>query len=125
MSETEANAKVVDTVTIENLKTVAAAGAGAQAQFGGVVASAMGIAVQNMVANQQMMNSVDRAATGAMVDRLIHLDPVEASALVTKRSGDDIGSQVLSKLAALSGGQIGSKIAGNTPPATPPEVKEG
>lgn len=115
--------QIVETISIENLKTIAGASAAAQAQLSSLIAPSIALAVQNAVANQQQMNSIDRAATGAIVNKLIHMDTEEASAIVKTNTGNDVSSQLQSLLASLSSGQVGSKIAGNTPPVTPTEVR--
>lgn len=117
-----ANEQIVDTISIENLKTVGAAGAGAQAQLGTIIAASMGMSVQNAVSAQQRREVIADAAMTSAVNLLLNIDPVEALSLVKGNTGNDVSSQLLSQLAALSSGQIASKVAGNTPPVTPNEV---
>ena len=80
-SEKQADPKIVDTLSIEDLKTTGAAGA-----------SAMALAIQNSVANQQRQqdnatasaarfNEIANSATGVLIKRLAQLDPVEAGAV--------------------------------------------
>ena len=79
--EKQADPKIVDTLSIEDLKTTGAAGA-----------SVMALAIQNSVANQQRQqdnatassarfNEIANSATGVLIKRLAELDPVEAGAV--------------------------------------------
>ena len=79
--EKQADPKIVDTLSIEDLKTTGAAGA-----------SAIALSIQNSVANQQRQqdnatasaarfNEIANSATGVLMKRSAELDPAEAGAL--------------------------------------------
>lgn len=79
--EKQADPKIVDTLSIEDLKTTGTAGA-----------SAIALSIQNSVANQQRqqdnataasarMNDLANAAAGTMLKRMGELDVTEASAV--------------------------------------------
>lgn len=79
--EKQADPKIVDTLSIEDLKTTGTAGA-----------SAIALSIQNSVANQQRqqdnttaaaarMNDLANAAAGTMLKRMGELDITEASAV--------------------------------------------
>lgn len=80
-NESQADPKVVDTLSIEDMKTTGAAGA-----------SAIALSIQNSVANQQRqqdnattasarLNDIANTATGVLLKRLAELDPIEAGSI--------------------------------------------
>ena len=81
--------EVIETVSIENLKTVA-----------GFSASMSNVMLANSVSNQQTVNGIMAAALGKIVKELTETDVSEAAGLST----------IL---------QQAVKAAGNTPPVTP------
>jgi hypothetical protein len=83
-----ADPTTVETLNIGNLKTIAEAGS-----------FAMGLAMQNAVANQQAMFQVQQAGVAAMVKRLVEVDVNEAAGI----------APLLQQLA---------KVAQTTPPAS-------
>lgn len=102
------NEQVVDSLTIENLKNVAGAGA-----------FYAGLAMRDAVDHSRRINAISEAALGAVIKGLIEIDPAEALSQVKALTGDDAASRVISALTALGYGQQGVKAAQTTPPTTP------
>ena len=113
-----ANEQIVDTVSIENLKTIAGASAAAHASLAHVAAQAIGLAMQNAVTDQASQNAIKTAATTVAVNKLLNMDAAEALAVVKANTGNDVASQMQALLAALNSGQQGVKSAQTTPPET-------
>jgi len=116
--------EVIQTVEIENLKTVAGASANALANtFTDYSASRgrLAIMAEGALADQQShrtaMNHIQQLYLGKLAEKFTEVDPMEAvsTAKVFKGESD---SSVLSLLSSLSGGQIAGKIAVTTPPET-------
>lgn len=126
----ELNPQVVDSVTTDNIKTIAEAGA-----------HSIAVAMQNLVSFQQVSNSnllaiqnaaqqsvlaqtqaltnLMMATTGAIVKNLLEVDPGEAISVQKELSGNDTAQMLAQLLAALNSGQQGVKSAQTTPPVTP------
>ena len=84
------------------------------------MAQAQALAAQNAVSQQQQMNSISNAATASMVDRLIHVDPMQSVAVNKLMTGNDQASSIQALLAALSAGGVGTKNMQTVPPVTAP-----
>ena len=110
--------KVVDTVSLTNVKTV-----------GEVAAQATAMAIQNAVANQQRqqdnstassqrLNEIANQATGVLLKRIAEVDVVEAAA--TRKAGEtgDLPSLLVSLNSATAAIQQAVKGAITTPPTT-------
>ena len=110
----------MSSVADTNRKTLGDGPAIAQNMVYSAMAQAQALAAQNAVSQQQQMNSISNAATASMVDRLVHVDPMESVAVNKLMTGNDQAAQISALLAALSGGQIGGKVAQTTPPVTAP-----
>ncbi len=79
--EKQADPKIVDTISIEDLKTAGAAGANALSQmFTNAVANQQR-QTDNVTAASARMNDLANAATGAMLNRLATMDVSEATAI--------------------------------------------
>lgn len=124
------NPQVVDSVTTDNIKTIAEAGAHAmatamqnlaafqQASNSNILAIQQA-AQQSLVAQTNAMTNLLMATTGAIVKNLLEVDPGEAISVQKELSGNDTAQMLAQLLAALNSGQQGVKSAGNTPPVTP------
>ncbi len=110
--------KVVDTVSLTNVKTV-----------GEVAAQATAMAIQNAVANQQRqqdnstasaqrLNEIANQASGVLLKRIAEVDVVEAAA--TRKAGEagDLPSLLVSLNSAIAAIQQAVKGAITTPPTT-------
>ena len=76
------------------------------------------LAMSNAVAHQQGMNTILTAAVGSITKKLTEIDIAEAASIVKAATGQDFAGGIVSILAALASGQIGSKEAQTTPPST-------
>ncbi len=110
--------KVVDTVSLTNVKTV-----------GEVAAQATAMAIQNAVANQQRqqdnstassqrLNEIANQATGVLLKRIAEVDVTESVA--TRKAGEtgDLSSLLASLNSAIAASQQAVKGAITTPPTT-------
>lgn len=112
--DTQSNSQVVDTISIENLKTVAGASAFAMAQVFQAQSQALGMQFQNATSHQNRLNLLAEAYVGRALTEAASVDPAEAVATAKLFKGES-DSSLLSLLTALSGGQIGAKIGQSTP----------
>lgn len=112
------NPQVVDSVTIDNVKTIAGAASAAQAQLYSMAAHAAGLAIQNATGQQHSLNVINQALITQAVNKLLNIDVEEAVATLKATSGNDLAQQLSALLTALNSGQQGVKSAGNTPPPT-------
>ena len=110
--------KLVDTVSLTNVKTI-----------GEVAAQATAMAIQNAVANQQRqqdnatasaqrLNEIANVATGVLLKRIAEVDVVEAAA--TRKAGEagDLASLLANLNSSLAAIQQAVKTAVTTPPVT-------
>lgn len=122
-----ANPQIVDTISIENLKTIAGNSASVQAGLNTIVGSSMGMAVQNAVNAQQLaqlnaisaqqrVNVIAEAATVVEVNKLLNMDTEEANSILRTNTGNSSAETMTQLLAALNSGAQGVKAAANTPP---------
>jgi len=111
--------QVVDSVTIDNVKTIAGSAAAANANLAQMAASAAGLSIQNAVSQQQAMQQISNAIVTQAVNLLLNADPSEAISVSKEMSGNDLGQQLAQLLAVIASNQQSSKAAGNTPPVTP------
>ncbi len=107
MAEAVNSERIIESVSVGNLKTV-----------GDASAHSMALAMQNAVAHQNRMNVIAEAAIGNVTKRLTEADPIEAISAQKLMSGNDLGQQLAQLLAALASNQQGVKAAGTTPPVT-------
>ena len=102
-----ANETIVDTLSIENLKTV-----------GGMASHSTGLAMENAVAHQQAMFQIRELAIGRIAKLMTEIDPAEAISILKATSGNDLAGTIAALLASLSSGQQQAKVAQTTPPPT-------
>lgn len=101
------NETIVDTISIDNVKTIAEMGA-----------QAAGLSMQNAVAHQQAMQQLQIAAVGSIVKNITEMDPAQAVSILKATSGNEVASQIAALAAAIGGGQQVVKGAQTTPPVT-------
>src|SRR5215831_9966526 len=113
----QVNEQAVDSITIDNVKTVAGAGAESQASLARVVSSALGILVQDSVASAGRRNAMADAAMATVLKSMSEIDPQEAVSVAKTLSSTlpEVLAQLGSAVAALQ--QI-MKGAQTTPPET-------
>ena|SRR5215831_5169448 len=111
------NPQIVDSVTMDNAKMVAGAGADAQASLARVVTSALGILVQDSVASAARRNNMADAAMATVLKSMSEIDPTEAvsTAKTLTSTLPDVLAQLGAAIAAIQ--QI-TKEAQTTPPVT-------
>jgi len=102
-----ANETIVDTLSIDNMKTIGEMGA-----------HSIGLAMQNAVSHQQAMNQLSLAAVGSIVKNMSELDPAQAVSILKATSGNEVAATIAQLAAALSSGQQVTKAAQTTPPVT-------
>lgn len=109
---------VIDSVVDANLKNLGDAPAIAMGSLFQTSTQNLDLAAKNAIANQQRMNEIGAAATTLSINKLINMDPGEASAINTVNSGEI--AKALSQLgASVAGLQQMMKGAQTTPPVTP------
>jgi len=113
----QVNQQVVDSVTIDNVKMIAGAGAEGQASLARVVSSALGILVNDSVASAGRRNAMADAAMATVLKGMSELDPTEAVSVAKTLSSTlpEVLAQLGTAVAALQ--QI-VKTAETTPPET-------
>jgi ABC-type transporter Mla subunit MlaD len=97
---------ILDSVTNDNLKTVA-----------GQPAVLSNISLQNLIAHQARVFAIAEAALGNITRRMSELDPSEAASILKTTQGD-LAAQIGALAAAISGSQQLTKGAQTTPPPT-------
>ena len=112
------NPQVIDSVTTDNVKTVAAAGSEAQATMSKAVSTAVGILVNDAVASSSRRNNIADMAMAAAVKDLVTVDPQEAISIAKTMTGNDLAQQLAQLLSAINSGQQSVKSAETTPPVT-------
>ena len=113
------NEQVVDSVTIDNVKTIAASGAEAQATISKALSSAIGILVNDAVASSSRRNNIADGAMAAALKDMVTVDPQEAISIAKTMTGNDLAQQLAQLLTSLGSGQQAVKTAQTTPPVTP------
>jgi len=113
------NPQVVDSVTIDNVKAVAGAGAEAQATVSKAISNAVSILVNDAAASAARRNNIADAAMAAVLKDMATIDPSEAVSVAKEMSvGTDLPS-ILAQLGSVLGSlQQFSKVAQTTPPPT-------
>ena len=113
------NEQAVDSLTIDNVKTVAAAGAEAQATMSKGIATAVNILVNDAVASSSRRNNIADGAMAAALKDMVTVDPQEAISIAKTMTGNDLAQQLAQLLSAINSGQQSTKAAQTTPPVTP------
>ena len=113
------NPQAVDSVTIDNVKTVAGSGADAQAVLNKALSHSMAILFEDAVGSASRRSHIADMAMAAAVKDLVTVDPQEAVSIAKTMTGNDLAQQLAQLLTALGSGQQGVKTAQTTPPVTP------
>jgi hypothetical protein len=95
--------QVKDAITINNVKTIAEAGA-----------FAMGTLFQHQTNTAHRLDQLAEGYLGRALENFVSVDPIE-SVSVSKLFKGEADSSIATLLAALASGQIGTKIAQSTP----------
>lgn len=113
------NPQITDAVSTDNVKTVAGSGAEAQAMISKALASSLGILVSEATASSGRRAAMADQAMGAVLNKMVTMDPNEAIAISKAMTGNDTAQMMTQLLAALNSGQQSVKSAQTTPPVTP------
>jgi hypothetical protein len=113
------NPQVVDSVTIDNVKAIAGAGAEAQATVSKAISNAVAILVNDAASSAARRNNIADAAMAAVLKDMATIDPSEAVSVAKEMSvGTDLPS-ILAQLGSVLGSlQQFTKTAQTTPPPT-------
>ena len=114
-----ADPQIKDTLSVENLKTIAGSSASAQAKIEQAAAAALGMLLSDAAAASSRRNNLADAAMGQAMIAMTQTDPSEAISTAKMMSGNDLAQTLAQLLAAVNTGTQSTKSAGNTPPVTP------
>ncbi|SLN57761.1 RebB family R body protein [Oceanibacterium hippocampi] len=99
-AETYVNSQITDAVTQSNVTVLAQAPAKAMAVLYQMMAQAIGVSMQNAVANQQSMNTLDAAIVTQGVNLLYSMDTASDAAIVEQTLGDHASAEAIRTLLA-------------------------
>ena len=119
LAEGMVNDKVVDAVTMEEVKTIAGAPASSAANLHQSISLALSTIATDMAQASARRNNIADQAMGLVLKNMIEVDPNEAFSLAKQFTSNDAATQLAQLLTALNSGAQGVKSAGNTPPTTP------
>jgi hypothetical protein len=113
------NPQVVDSVTVDNVKAIAGAGAEAEAVINKVLSSQIGILIGDTVASAGRRSNIADAAMAQVLNTMSSVDPEQAISVAKELSaGTDLPSILAQLGSALGALQQFSKVAQTTPPPT-------
>ena len=98
---TPVNSQITDAVTQSNLTVLGTAPAQSMATAYQILAQSVGVAMQNAVANQQNMNTIDSAIVSQGISLLFNLDGAADAGSVKDTLFGNSDAEVLSTLQAL------------------------
>jgi hypothetical protein len=100
-NDTPVNSQITDAVTQSNLVVIGGAPAQSMGTVYQMMAQAVGVSMQNAVANQQNMNTIDNAIVSQGIAMLYSMDSsVEAKATQEILSGN-VNAEIVSALKAI------------------------
>lgn len=111
---TPASSQIVDTVSIENLKTIAGSSAFAMAQLASMSAQVLGMQMQNAASHQNRINAISEAHLAKTLNTFSSVDPQEAVATAKLFKGES-DSAIASLIAQTAAGHQTAKVAQSTP----------
>lgn len=100
--------QVVDSLTIDNVKTVAATLAAANANLAQMAAHAAGTSIQNLTSMQNQQNQLGAAAMVQGINKLLNIDVEEAASVNKVMTGNDLAQVIQSLTTVLKGGVYGT-----------------
>ncbi|MEP3246634.1 MAG: RebB family R body protein [Sneathiella sp.] len=98
---TPVNSQITDAVTQSNLTVLGTAPAQSMATAYQILAQSVGVAMQNAVANQQNMNTIDSAIVSQGISLLFNLDGAADASSVKAALASNPDAEILSTLQAL------------------------
>jgi Killing trait len=99
--DTPVNSQITDAVTQSNLTVLGNAPAQSMATAYQLLAQSVGVSMQNAVANQQNMNTIDSAIVSQGISLLFNLDAAADASSFKKVILDDSNSEILSTLQSI------------------------
>jgi len=109
--DTPVNSQITDAVTQSNLTVLGTAPAQSMATAYQMLAQSVGVAMQNAVANQQNMNTIDTAIVSQGIGLLFNLDGAADAASVKSLLKDDSTAETISALQAIVSEMKAAKAA--------------
>ncbi len=100
-SDTPVNSQITDAVTQSNLTVLGNAPAQSMATAYQVLAQSVGVSMQNAVANQQNMNTIDSAIVSQGISLLFNLDAAADASSVKDSLKESSDTEILSTLQAI------------------------
>jgi len=100
-SDTPVNSQITDAVTQSNLTVLGNAPAQSLATAYQVLAQSVGVSMQNAVANQQNMNTIDSAIVSQGISLLFNLDAAADASSVKDSLKESSDTEILSTLQAI------------------------
>ena len=101
--DTPVNSQITDAVTQSNITVLGNAPAQSMATVYQLLAQSVGVAMQNAVANQQNMNTIDSAIVSQGISMLFSIDGAADAMSVKTNMLDDSHDEVLSTLQSIVG----------------------
>ncbi|MBE7637839.1 R body protein [Sneathiella sp. P13V-1] len=99
--DTPVNSQITDAVTQSNMAVLGNAPAQSMATAYQLLAQSVGVSMQNAVANQQNMNTIDSAILSQGISLLFNLDAAADASSVKDMLVDESNNEVLSTLQAI------------------------
>lgn len=100
-NDTPVNSQITDAVTQSNLTVLGNAPAQSMATAYQVLAQSVGVSMQNAVANQQNMNTIDSAIVSQGISLLFNLDAAADASSIKDALSDNSDAEILSTLQAI------------------------
>ncbi len=99
--DTPVNSQITDAVTQSNLTVLGNAPAQSMATAYQILAQSVGVSMQNAVANQQNMNTIDAAIVSQGISLLFNLDGSADASSIKESLSDNYEEELLSTLKAI------------------------
>ncbi|WP_169569635.1 RebB family R body protein [Sneathiella limimaris] len=100
-NDTPVNSQITDAVTQSNMTALGNAPAQSMATAYQLLAQSVGVSMQNAVANQQNMNTIDSAIVSQGISLLFNLDGAVDARSAKVMLADDSNAEVLATLQAI------------------------
>lgn len=100
-SDTPVNSQITDAITQTSLAVVGAAPAQSMGTVYQMMAQAVGVSMQNAVANQQNMNMIDNAIVSQGVAMLYSLDTMTEARAMNQIMSGDLNAEIVLALKAI------------------------
>ena len=100
-NDTPVNSQITDAVTQSNLTVLGTAPAQSMATVYQMLAQSVGVSMQNAVANQQNMNTIDSAIVSQGISLLFNLDAAADASSVSNIINENSNAEILMTLQTL------------------------